>query len=151
MSTRRQFLQTAAATGDRFLVGRRARAVQGKSPNARIAMASIGVSGKGASDSEDAGRAGDMVAICDVDENQLEGAARRFPKAKKFTDFRKMFDAMGKSIDAVTISTPDHIHAVAAAMAMRMGKHTFVQKPMTHTLHEARVLGQLRSSTRWRR
>ena len=84
-----------------------------------------------------------MVAICDVDENQLAAASRRFPKAKKYTDFRKMLDEMGKSIDAVTVSTPDHIHAVAAAMAMRMGKHAFVQKPLTHTLHEARVLGKL--------
>ena len=73
----------------------------------------------------------------------LPRAARRFPKAKPFTDFRKLLDAMHKTIDAATISTPDHIHAPAAAMAMRRGIHCFVQKPLTHSLHEARVLAQL--------
>ena len=67
----------------------------------------------------------------------------RFKKAKKFNDFRKMLDEMGKSIDAVTVSTPDHVHALAAAMALKMKKHCFVQKPLTHSIHEARVLGQL--------
>jgi len=115
-----------------------------RSPNSRIAFASIGIEGKGESDSEDAGRAGDMVAICDVDDGKLNRAVRsRFKKAKKFNDFRKMLDEMGKSIDAVTVSTPDHIHAVAAATALRMKKHCFVQKPLTHSIHEARVLGQL--------
>ena len=85
-----------------------------------------------------------MVAICDVDENKLERRRpARFPKAKRFTDFRKMLDEMGKSIDAVTVSTPDHIHAPAALMAMRMGKHCFCQKPLTHTIYEARLLGQV--------
>ena len=106
-------------------------------------MASIGLNGKGLSDSRDAGRAGDMVAICDVDENNLNAASVTFPKAKKYYDFRKMLEEMEKSIDAVTVSTPDHCHAPAAAMAMRMKKHAFVQKPLTHTIYEARVLGQL--------
>ena len=70
--------------------------------------------------------------------------ASRFPKAKKFTDFRKMLDEMGKSIDAVTVSTPDHCHAVMAAlMAMKMGKHCFCQKPLTHTIYEARLMGEI--------
>ena len=85
-----------------------------------------------------------MVAICDVDDHKLGTAGQhRFKKAKKFNDFRKMLDEMGKSIDAVTVSTPDHVHALAAAMAMKMKKHCFVQKPLTHSIHEARVLGQL--------
>ena len=80
-----------------------------------------------------------MVAICDVDDNTLNNAARnRFKKAKKFNDFRKMLEEMDKSIDAVTVSTPDHVHALAAAMAMKMKKHCFTQKPLTHTIHEAR-------------
>jgi predicted dehydrogenase len=143
MPSRRQFLQTTAATGIGVWLAGGLQAKESRSANGRIAMASIGVGGKGGSDSVDAGRLGDMVAICDVDENTLDGAARKWPKAKKYTDFRKMLDEMGKSIDAVTVSTPDHCHAVAAAMAIRMGKHTFVQKPLTHTLHEARVLAQL--------
>jgi predicted dehydrogenase len=115
-----------------------------RSPNSRIAFASIGIAGKGGSDSEDAGRAGDMVAICDVDDRSLNNAGdRRFPKAKRFNDFRKMLDEMGKSIDAVTVSTPDHVHAPAGSMAMKMKKHCFIQKPMAHSIHEARVLAQL--------
>jgi predicted dehydrogenase len=101
------------------------------------------VSGKGTEDSTDAGRFGEMVAICDVDERPLSAAAERWPKAAKFFDFREMLDKMGKRIDAVTVSTPDHCHAPAALMAMRMGKHCFVQKPLTRTMYEARLLGQV--------
>ncbi len=144
MSTRRQFLLTTAAAGMGYWVAGGLQAKPTRSPNERIAFASIGVGGKGGSDSEDAGRAGDMVAICDVDDHTLNNAGRnRFPKAKKFNDFRKMLDEMGKSIDAVTVSTPDHCHALAAAMALKMKKHCFVQKPLTHSIHEARVLAQL--------
>ena len=142
-ASRRQFLQTTAATGIGFWVAGGVQAAESKSPNERIAMASVGIGGKGSSDSSDAGRSGDMVAICDTDTNRLNGAAKRFPKAKKYTDFRKMLDEMGGSIDAVTVSTPDHTHAPAALMAMRMGKHCFVQKPMTHTIYEARLMGQI--------
>jgi len=141
--TRRQFLQTTAAAGVGFWVAGGVQAAESRSPNQRIAMASIGIGGKGDSDSNDAGRSGDMVAICDVDENTLNGIGRRFPNAKKYTDFRKMLDEMGKSIDAVTVSTPDHMHAPAALMAMRMGKHAFVQKPLTRTIYEARLLGMV--------
>ena len=120
------------------------RAQESKSPNEKIAMASIGLGGKGSSDSSDAGNAGDMVAICDVDEDTLNNAGeKRFPKAKRYTDFRKMLDEMGKSIDAVTVSTPDHNHAPAALMAMRMGKHCFCQKPLTHSIYEARLMAQV--------
>jgi len=141
--TRRQFLQTTAATGIGYWVAGGVQAQESKSPNERIAMASVGVGGKGSSDSADAGRAGDMVAICDVDTNRLEGAGRKFEKAKKYTDFRKMLEEMEKSIDAVTVSTPDHCHAPAALMAMRMGKHCFVQKPLTHSIYEARLMGKV--------
>jgi predicted dehydrogenase len=143
-SNRRGFLQTSAATGVGFWVAGGLLAAESKSPNQRIAMASVGIGGKGDSDSTDAGHAGDMVAICDIDENRLNNAGeRRFKKAKRFTDFRKMLDEMGKSIDAVTVSTPDHCHAPAALMAMRMGKHCFCQKPMTHTIYEARLMAQV--------
>jgi len=142
-TNRRTFLQTTAATGIGFWVAGGAGAQDSKSPNERVAMASIGLGGKGSSDSGDAGSMGDMVAVCDTDENTLNGAGKRFPKAKRYTDFRKMLDEMGKSIDAVTVSTPDHTHAPAALMAMRMGKHCFCQKPMTHTIYEARLMAQV--------
>ena len=106
-------------------------------------MASVGVNGKGSSDSQDAGSNGEMVAICDVDEKSLNKAGDKWPKAKKFCDFRKMLDEMHGQIDAVTVSTPDHCHAAAAIMAMRLGKHTFCQKPLTHTIYEARLMGKV--------
>jgi len=108
--------------------------------NERLAMAGIGVGGKGSSDIDGAGTQGDVVAICDIDEKRLNGKGGRYPKAKKFFDFRGMLEKMGKSIDAVTVSTPDHTHAPAAIMAMRMGKHVYVQKPLTHTVWEARQM-----------
>ena len=93
-----------------------------------------------------------IVALVDVDDMKMlefrDHAKKNekpeiFEKAKKYRDFRKMLDEMGKSIDAVTISTPDHTHAVAAAKAMKMGKHAFVQKPLTHTIYEARTLAKI--------
>ncbi|MGQ9698536.1 MAG: Gfo/Idh/MocA family protein, partial [Armatimonadota bacterium] len=135
--TRREFLKETAFTGIAIWIGGRALAQGAKSPNERIRFACIGVGGKGDSDMMDASRFGDIVAICDVDENTLNRAAQRFPNAKKYYDFRKMLDEMGNSIDAVTVSTPDHTHAPAAAMAMSMGKHCFCQKPLTHSLYEA--------------
>src|SRR5208283_4790719 len=86
-------------------------AVESKSANNRVAFACIGLEGKGRSDSVDAGRLGDVVAVCDIDANHLAAAGNRFPKAKQFTDCRILLDEMHKSIDAVTVSTPDHIHA----------------------------------------
>ncbi len=140
---RRQFLQATAAAGAGFWVAGRGGADESKSPGERVRFACIGVGGKGAGDTADAARHGDVVAVCDVDEKTLDAAAKKYPKAKKFTDFRKLFDEMGRGIDAVTVSTPDHVHAVASAAAMRLGKHCFTQKPLTRTIHEARVLGQI--------
>ena len=142
-TNRRQFLQTTAMTGVGFWVAGGLHAEESKSPNEKIRMAAVGIGGKGSSDSGDAGAAGEMVAICDVDENRLNAAAKRFPGAKLYTDLRKMLEEMDKSIDAVTVSTPDHTHAPAALMAMRMGKHCFCQKPLTHTIYEARLMGQV--------
>jgi len=122
--------------------------------NDRISVASIGVGGKGDSDSSHAFAAGgDMVAICDIDSNTLNGKDKslktaaekenRTYDAKLYRDWRKMLDEMGKSIDAVTVSTPDHVHGSAAITAMRMGKHVYCQKPLTQTVWEAREMRKL--------
>jgi predicted dehydrogenase len=141
---RRDFLKTTALAGAGFWVAGPSRADEReKSALEQVHFACIGVGGKGTSDTAEAARHGNIVAICDVDQQTLEQAAGKYPKAKKYADFRKMLDEMGKSIDAVTVSTPDHTHAVASALAMRMGKHCFTQKPLTRTIHEARRLGEI--------
>jgi len=111
-----------------------------KSPNERLRIACIGVGGKGSSDTTQAGHYGDIVALCDIDDNRLGGMSKNFPKAEKFNDFRKMLDKLNKSIDAVVVSTPDHTHAAASMMAMKMGKHVYCQKPLTYSVHEARAM-----------
>lgn len=112
--------------------------------NERINVACIGVGGKGDSDSSDAQACGgNIVAICDVDRTTLDRKGKQFQQAKRYQDFRKLLDEMGKDIDAVTVSTPDHTHGVAAIRAMKMGKHCFCQKPLVQTVHEARTLRQL--------
>ena len=142
-ASRRRFLQTSAAIGVGYWVAGGVQAQESKSPNEKIQFAAIGLGGKGQSDSADAGNSGAMIAICDVDDRTLNGAAQRFPDAKKYNDFRKMLEEMGEKIDAVTISTPDHTHTAAALMAMRMGMHCFCQKPLTKAIYEARLLGQV--------
>ncbi|MCL6644621.1 MAG: Gfo/Idh/MocA family oxidoreductase [Dehalococcoidia bacterium] len=142
-TTRRRFLETSAVIGAGYWVGGGLSPRPSRAANERIQFACVGVGGKGASDSQDAGRAGDVVAICDIDEKNLAAAAVRWPNAKQYFDFRKMFDEMGKNIDAFTVSTPDHCHAVVASMGMKLGKAAFVQKPLTHSVYEARYLGQL--------
>jgi predicted dehydrogenase len=144
LTDRRRFLKSTALTGVGVFVAGTAAAEDSKSPNEVIRFACIGVGGKGKSDSGDAIRHGDVVAICDIDDNTLEKAGSiSFPKAARYNDFRKMLDEMGNSIDAVTVSTPDHMHGVASALAMRMGKACHTQKPLTRTIFEARKLGEI--------
>jgi predicted dehydrogenase len=116
-----------------------AKVVPGKeSPNEKLNVAAIGAGGKGLTDIMNC-RTENIVALCDVDWKRCEEAFVRLPNAKRYRDYRNMLEEM-KEIDAVTISTPDHIHAPAAYMAMKLGKHVYVQKPLTHTVAEARLL-----------
>ncbi|MBL9134867.1 MAG: Gfo/Idh/MocA family oxidoreductase [Verrucomicrobiales bacterium] len=138
--TRRDFLVTstaATAFAFTFLPSR----VWGA--NERLRLAGIGVGGKGSSDIDQAATLGDVVAVCDCDDNPLNEKLKKWPSAKKFYDFREMFDKMGKEIDAVTVSTPDHTHAIAAAHAIVRKIHVYVQKPLTHDVWEARYLRTL--------
>jgi predicted dehydrogenase len=115
---------------------------QGKSPNETLNIAAIGVGGRGAADVSGVASE-NIVALCDVDEQRAAKTYEKHPKAKKYRDFRKMLDQLDQQIDAVVIGTPDHTHAPAAAMAMRMGKHCYCEKPLTHSVYETRVLTQL--------
>jgi predicted dehydrogenase len=105
-----------------------------------VNFACIGVGGKGSSDTDHVGALGNIVALCDIDDHTLAEKAQHFPSAKKYNDFRKMLEDLHKQIDAVTVSTPDHTHAPAAVMAMKMGKAVYCQKPLAHTVYEARVM-----------
>jgi predicted dehydrogenase len=142
--SRRDFLQQSSALAAACWIGTSSRgSTQETSANSAIRVACIGVEGKGASDRDDAGRHGDIVALCDIDEERLAKAALRYPKAKKYIDFRKMFDEMAGGIDAVTVSTPDHTHAPAAIRAMKLGKHCFCQQPLTYSVAESRMMREL--------
>src|SRR4029079_14869745 len=105
----------------------------------------IGVSGKGQSDSSDAADHGDDVAICDVDEltRKRRKADTRLYKAEEFNDYRELFTKFADKFDAVTVSTPDHNHYLATALAITHGKAAFTQKPLTHDVWEARELARL--------
>ena len=88
-------------------------------------------------------KAEQVVALTDIDDHAIENAAKIHPKARKFNDFREMFDKMAGEIDAVICATPDHTHAVVTSAALRLGKHAYTQKPLTHTVYEANVLSRL--------
>jgi predicted dehydrogenase len=142
-TNRRDLLKSALVGGFTVWVGGRAWSQENKSPNNRVNIACVGVGGKGDSDTADANTYGNVVAICDVDSNTLSGAAAKYPKAKQYTDYRKMLDEMHGQIDAVTVSIPDHSHAPAAAMAMHMHKAVYCQKPLAHSIYEVRHLSEL--------
>ena len=110
-------------------------------PSRKLRIAAIGGGGKGESDIANSSSE-DIVAICDPDWDRAKKTFNKFPDAKKYKDYRKMLHEMCDKIDAVTVSTPDHTHYPAAIMAMEMGKHVYVQKPMAHTVWEARKLAE---------
>jgi predicted dehydrogenase len=142
---RRRFLQVSAAAGAGYFFTTTAlsAARAGSKPNGKLYFAGIGVGGKGSGDISQAGRLGEVIALCDIDDDPLGEKAKEFPSAKKYHDFRKMLEEMGKQIDAVTVSTPDHTHAPASIMAMKMKKHVYCQKPLTHTVYEARQMREI--------
>ena len=138
---RRTFLGAGAAgLGYFFTATATSAARAARKPNETLHFAGIGVGGKGDSDIDQASNLGEVVALCDIDDGSLGKKAQKWPSAKKYHDYRKLFDAMGKQIDAVTVSAPDHHHALASLLAIRLGKHVYCQKPLTHTVFEARVL-----------
>ena len=140
--TRRSILRSTALAGVGYWTAAGSWATaQSKSPNEKLNIAGIGVGGRGAADV--GGVAGEnIVALCDVDEKQAGGTFEKFPKAKRFKDFRVMFDKMHAQIDAVVIGTPDHTHAPAGMMAMKLDKHCYCEKPLTHSVYEARTMAE---------
>jgi predicted dehydrogenase len=150
---RRRFLQQTALAGAGFWVaGGVSLGREGKAANDKLNFACIGVGGKGSSDVDGVAKLGEVVALCDIDENYLNDKAKGndkvkgFPDAQKFFDYREMLTKLGDKIDAVTVSTPDHTHAPASLMAMKLKKHVYCQKPLTHTVAEAREMRETAAS-----
>ena len=148
-TSRRGFIKATSAVGAGYFVAAGSKRVFSNSANEKLNVACIGVGGKGSSDSSNAAAFGNVVAICDVDYNTLDGKAQAegFKNAEKFTDYRELFAKHGKNIDIVTISTPDHMHAPVTLEAMRLGISCYTQKPLTRTIYEARLLTQLAKET----
>src|SRR5881397_3107642 len=152
--TRRHFLKSSSLVIGASVVGAPAF-LRGQNLNEKINVACIGVGGKGDSDSNSIFEmGGNIVALCDVDANTLNSKVKGLgerarkeqkpePQPKLYRDFRKLLEEMDKSIDAVTVSTPDHCHGMASLMAMSMGKHVYCQKPLTQTVWEAREMRRL--------
>ncbi len=138
---RRQFIRASMAATTGTVILKDSRSVGAYRANEKLRIAVIGACGQGEWNiSQIAGE--DLVALCDVDERRADPIHKRFPKAKRYVDFRKMLDELHRQIDAVVVATPDHTHAVAAVAAMKSGKHVYCEKPLTRTVHEARVMRQ---------
>lgn len=138
---RRHFLATSAQAGAGLLILRNSKLAFGTEANSKLNIAGIGVGGQGRGQLDAFAHLGhNLVALCDVDTRRAGDIYQKHPGAKVYQDFREMFDEMEKQIDAVMIATPDHTHAVAAVAAMKLGKHVYCEKPLTRTVHEARVM-----------
>ena len=137
--TRRTFAKSLAAGGLSaaiFVGGASAEEKQ------KLRIAAVGVANKGRHNIDQL-TSQEFVALCDVDQNFLNKCSTSFPKAKQFRDYRKMFDSMHKEIDAVVVSTADHMHAPITSAALQLGKHVYCEKPLTHTVKEAREIAKL--------
>lgn len=143
-ASRRGFLKTSAVAASAFMIVPR-HVLGGKgylAPSDRLIVAGVGAGGKGESDIAAFAKSGkaDIGFLCDVDERRAANSRKNFPKAKFYKDWREMYDKESKNFDAVSVSTPDHNHAIITYHAMQLGKHVYVQKPLTHDIYEARLL-----------
>jgi len=137
--TRRRFMKQVAGAGLALpLIAPRLGFAE--SPNGKLQHAAVGAGGRGRADLNEIVKSGkvDVVALCDVDENTLNEAGQAFPGARKYRDWREMLAKEEKNIDSVSVGTPDHMHAPVAMSALRLGKHVFCEKPLTHEVYEAR-------------
>ena len=140
--SRRGFIGTSAVALGGFTIVP-AHAVSGLghiAPSDKLNIAGIGIGGMGRVDLEDVSKTENIVALCDVDwNNSVENVFKLYPGAQRYKDYRVMLDKQ-KDIDAVIVATPDHTHAIVSMEAIRRGKHTYTEKPLTHTIYEARML-----------
>ncbi len=140
--SRRDFMGAAAAIGAFTVVPRHVLGGPNNTPpSEKLNIAGVGIGGQGASDLRNM-ESENIVALCDVDWRHAAGTFRRYPDARKYYDFREMLDKEGKNIDAVVVGTPDHMHAPVSLAAIKRGKHVYCEKPLTHTVLEARMLAE---------
>ncbi|HSZ84956.1 MAG TPA: Gfo/Idh/MocA family oxidoreductase [Puia sp.] len=142
-NSRRAFLRDSSlAAASFFIIPRHVLGRGFVAPSDKLNIAGIGAGGKGESDLAEFSKSpnANIIILCDVDDRQITASVKRFPIAKRYKDFREMLDKEHKHIDAVSVSIPDNVHAVAAISAMQLGKHVYVQKPLTHDIYEARML-----------
>ena len=138
--SRRHFLKSASLATGALAVGG-CNITRGRNLNSRIQVGVVGAGGKGSSDTDETAKAGGVIiGLCDVDKGTLDARGAKYPDARRYQDFRTMLTEMDQSIDAVIVATPDHLHAPASIMAMKAGKHCFCQKPLTHSVYEARMM-----------
>jgi predicted dehydrogenase len=141
--SRRDFILTAAAAvGTPMLIPRHILGGPGElPPSEKLNTACIGVGNRGWTVIRQM-EAHNIVAICDVDANYLGKASERYPSARKYNDFRKLMDWEDNNIEAVVVCSPDHTHAPASMAALRAGKHVYCEKPLTHSIYEARTMAE---------
>ena len=139
--TRRQFIHTTAIAGAAMFAGCASNKPRRIAPNEKLNIGVVGVMGKGSTDTDHCATE-NIVALCDVDSARCASQLKKYPNEKFYTDWREML-AKETTLDAVIVSTPDHTHAAIAAEAIRLGKHVYCQKPLTQTVHEARLLRKL--------
>lgn len=142
-SSRRKFLKQSATVLGGSFVAPQILAQSVKGANEKLNIAWVGFGNQGGGDLNACSKGNNVVALCDTDPAVWEKRGGKFTEAKFYTDFRKMLEENGDKIDAVGVGTPDHTHFAVAYMAMNMGKHVFVQKPLVHSLWQARTLQQL--------
>jgi hypothetical protein len=144
--SRRSFLQKGTAAAAALTIV--PNSILGKShgytaPTDKLNIAGVGIGGMGNGNLTNMSKTENIVALCDIDWKYAKPVFDKYSQAKKYWDYRKLFDEMGKEIDAVLVATADHTHAIIAADAITMGKHTYVQKPLTHSVYESRLLTKL--------
>ena len=139
-TSRREFLKTSTLTGASFCIVGSSVLAKGQSPNEKLNIGVAGVAGRGGADMNAVAPSENIVALCDVDERKLAGAAKRFPQAKTYHDWRKMLDQ--KDLDAVVCGTTEHTHAPIILGALRRELHVYCEKPIAHSVEEAQMVRQ---------
>lgn len=140
-TTRRRFLKHSTALAAAWCVAEHETTSQAKSPNEKLNIGVIGCGGRGFANLQGCATE-NIVALCDVDEARAAQALAAYPKAKRYHDYRQMLEKQ-RDLDAVVVATPDHHHAPASIMAMKLGKHVYCEKPLTHSIYEARAMREV--------